>query len=78
MKNKTSKIVLLFLFVVLTIFTISMIVTFNKVGSCPDVLITSVFAAVLGELGFLSWIRNTKTRYGNDEPKYDNNGDIVG
>ena len=78
-KIKTSNVVLAILFVVLTIFTISMVITFNRIGSCPDVLIGAVFAGCLGECSILGVIRTTKTKYGEtDQPQYDNNGNIIG
>ena len=69
-KNRTSKIVLIVIAIVLTMFTIANLLIFVRIGAVPDVLITSVFAACLGELGFLSWIRNTKQKYSDDE-QYD-------
>lgn len=62
-KIKTSTIVLIIIAIYLTIFTGVMVWTFIQVGSCPDVLIGSVFSATLGELGVLSWIRTTKQKY---------------
>ena len=68
-KIKTSNIVLFLIFITLTIFTITMIWTFNRVGSCPDQLIIMVFAACLGECSILGVIKTTKTKYGyTDEP----------
>lgn len=74
-RNTTSKIVLIVIAIVLIAFTVTMIITFWHNQSTPDVLITAVFTACLGEFGFLAWIRNTKQRYINptmDQPnEYD-------
>lgn len=70
-KIKTSNIVLIVIAIMLIIFTTVMIYCFLKIGSCPDILITSVFAACLGELGFLSHIKTTKQKYRDDAPYED-------
>lgn len=64
-KIKTSTVVLIFTFLVLTVFTIAMCITFNRIGSCPDTLIVSVFGACLGEFSILGIIRTTKQKYPN-------------
>ena len=61
MKRTMDKI-LVVIAAVLIVFTTTMIVTFWHLGSVPDILITSVFAACLGEFGFMAWIKNTKER----------------
>ena len=66
MKVKTSTIVLIVVCVMLIAFTVANLIIFNHIGSCPDTLIVSVFSAGLGELGILGWIRNTKSKYGDD------------
>lgn len=64
-EKRTMDIVLKVIAVILTLFTISMIITYWHVGGVPDVLITAVFGACLGEFGFMAWIKNTKERYSN-------------
>ncbi len=66
-KMKTSNIVLIVIAIVLIAFTITNLVLFARIGAVPDTLITAVFAACLGEFGFLAWIRNTKQKYGDEE-----------
>ena len=71
--KKTMDLILLVIAIVLIVFTVTMIAVFLRVGSCPDILITSVFGACLGEFGFMAWIKNTKER----NVQYDNNGNII-
>ena len=59
-------IVLIVIASVLIIFTAIMVITFWHIGSVPDILITAVFGACLGEFGFMAWIKNVKERYGNE------------
>lgn len=66
-KMKTTNKVLIFLFAVLTVFTIAMIITFNRMNSVPDTLITCVFAACLGEFSVLGVIKTSKIKHGNDD-----------
>ena len=65
-QKKTMDLILVVIAVVLVAFTVAMIVTFWRVGGVPDVLITAVFGACLGEFGFMAWIKNVKERYGNE------------
>lgn len=67
-KNRTSKIVLLVIAITLIVFTAVNLWLFYRCAAVPDTLITAVFAACLGEFGFLAWIRNTKQKY-RDEPE---------
>ena len=64
--RKTMDIVLIVIAAVLIIFTVTMVITFWHNGSVPDILITAVFGACLGEFGFMAWIKNVKERYGNE------------
>ncbi len=66
-KFKTANVVLAIIFLVLTIFTITMVVTFNRVGAVPDILVTCVFGACLGECSILGVIKTTKTKYGDTD-----------
>lgn len=63
-ERKTMDIVLAIIAAVLVVFTTVMVITFWHIGSVPDVLITAVFGACLGEFGFMAWIKNVKERYG--------------
>ena len=54
--------VLIFLGILITAFTVSMIWLFNKYMMVPDSLIVAVFAAVTGELGWMSMIQKNKER----------------
>lgn len=75
MRNKTSKVALIIIATVLIIFTIINLVIFTKLGSVPDVLITAVFGACLGELGFMSLIRTTKQKYPDPNTGFDEEDD---
>ncbi len=69
MKNiKTSNVVLIVIAIVLIVFTTVCLYLFAKIGSVPDSLIGAVFGSALGEMGFMSWIRNTKQKYRDDAP----------
>ena len=73
MKNNNDNFinkVLVFIAIVLVVFTIANLLIFLKIGAVPDVLITSVFAACLGEMSLTSWIKNTKQKYSDNEPTY--------
>ena len=62
--------------VVLILFTVAMIVTYWRIGGIPDTLVTAVFAACLGEFGFMAWIKNVKERYGDDAGRDDTVDDM--
>ena len=59
----TMDVVLVIIGVELTLFTAAMVWLYAKTGSVPEVLITAVFTACTGELGFMGWIKNTKEKY---------------
>lgn len=65
-ERRTMDIVLIVIAIVLIVFTVTMVITFWHMGSVPDILITAVFGACLGEFGFMAWIKNVKERYGNE------------
>lgn len=46
--------VLTIIAIVLIVFTTVMVITYWKIGGVPDVLITAVFGACLGEFGFMA------------------------
>lgn len=64
MKNKigTMDRVLIFIAVLLVIFTAVMIVLHIQTGTIPDTLCTCVFAVCGGECGVMGWIKTTKDR----------------
>lgn len=59
---KTMNTILAFMGLFLLAFTITMIVIFIKFQSVPDTLITSVFACLGAEGGFMSLIQTTKIK----------------
>lgn len=59
---KTMNTILAFMGLFLLAFTITMIVIFIKYQSVPDTLITSVFACLGAEGGFMSLIQTTKIK----------------
>ena len=59
---KTMDVILVVVAVLLTSFTITMIVIFKETGMIPDTLCTCVFAALGGECGVMGWIKTTKDR----------------
>ena len=61
-----SKTLVTVAFALIIIFTVAVLYIFWQTGNEPSALITAFFAAILGEFGFLAWIRNTKTRSGRD------------
>ena len=56
-------IVLAVIGVFLAVFTLAMVWLYYKTGSIPEILVTAVFTACTGELGFMGWIKNTKEKY---------------
>ena len=59
---KTMNTILAFMGLFLLAFTITMIVVFIKYQSVPDTLITSVFACLGAEGGFMSLIQTAKIK----------------
>ena len=57
-----SRKVLFLVGLILSLFTITMIVIFLIKGSIPDTLVTCVFAACTGEFSVLGWIKITKEK----------------
>ena len=74
MKEFMNK-VIIFIAIFLIVFTAINLFIFYRIGNSPDVLITAVFSACLGELGFMSWIKNTKQKYIDTEPTYTDDDD---
>lgn len=66
-KMKTSNVVLIVIAIILILFTITNLILFAKIGAVPDVLITSVFAACLGEFSVLGVIKTSKIKHGADD-----------
>jgi len=61
-KDDFIKKVLILMFTFLFIFTIGMIVVFCFYGQTPDILITAVFAACVGEYSVCGMIKNRKEK----------------
>ena len=62
MKQKTMDIILIILGIATLVFIVVMIRIFLIVGSVPDSIVYSFFAAVTGEAGFMGWIKTAKVR----------------
>lgn len=60
---RTSNKILIFVSILLVVFTLTMIVLFVRYGSIPDTLCTCVFGALAGECGILGWIKTSKVRH---------------
>lgn len=73
-KIRTTTVILTFIIIMLTIFTIKVLNIVEETGYEPSTLITAVFTAALGEFGILGWIKNTKIRHKEDEDKQDMEG----
>lgn len=61
--------ILIFIAVLLIVFTAVMIVLHVQTGTIPDTLCTCVFAICGGECGVMGWIKTTKDR--RQERKYE-------
>lgn len=62
LKIHTMDLILVILAIALLVFTIDMRNTFKEKGSVPDVLVTCVFGALVGECGAMAWIKTTKDK----------------
>lgn len=65
-KDDFSKSLVIFSFFLLVVFTAVVLYIFWQTGNEPSTLITAFFAAVLGEFGFLAWIKKTKVQRGGE------------
>lgn len=65
--KKVSNICLAIIAIFLTVFTAIVLIIFSRTGCEPSTLITSVFAACTGELGFMALIKNSKHKYKIDD-----------
>lgn len=63
-KQKITNIALAIIAVFLIAFTISILLLYRITGTEPSTLITCVFGACTGELGFMALIKNSKHKYG--------------
>lgn len=61
--SRTTKICLIIIAVFLIIFTAAILYIFRQTGCEPSTLITCVFTACTGELGFMAFIKNSKNKY---------------
>ena len=62
-KINKMDVMLLVIALMLIAFTVVMIVTFWHANEVPDVLITAVFGACIGECSIMGWIKNTNKKY---------------
>ena len=60
---KTMDLILIIVGVLLIAFTVTMIVTFWRMGTVPDTLITCFYGALAGECGVMGWIKTAKVRH---------------
>lgn len=54
--------ILVFITVLLIVFSISMIILYILTGGIPDTLVTCVFSVCGGECGIMGWIKTTKDK----------------
>lgn len=59
---KFSKVLIIFIFSTVIIFTLAMIYLHITTGCTPDTLITCVFSFFGAECGCLSWIKSTEEK----------------
>ncbi len=55
-------IILIIVGISLLVFTVAMMITFNRLGAVPDTLVTCVFATLGGECGVMGWIKTSKEK----------------
>lgn len=60
---KTMDLILIIVGIMLIAFTVTMIVTFWRMGMVPDTLITCFYGALAGECGIMGWIKTAKVRH---------------
>ena len=60
---KTMDLILIILGVLLIAFTVTMIITFWRIGAVPDTLITCFYGSLAGECGIMGWIKTAKVRH---------------
>lgn len=61
-KLKDMDLYVIAVFALLIVFTITMVITFNKCYAIPDTLCTCVYGCLGAEYGALAWIKTTKER----------------
>lgn len=66
-KIKTMDLILVIIGVLSVLFVIINLMLFDRHGAIPDTLVTCWFTAVLGECGVMGWIKNTKTKWADEQ-----------
>lgn len=64
LKVKTSKLILLLIFILLIAFVVKMIQIYETTGGIPDTLVSCVLGSGLAELGLTAWITVSKVKKG--------------
>lgn len=64
LKVKTSKLILLLIFILLIAFVVKMIQIYETTGGIPDTLVSCVLGGGLAELGLTAWITVSKVKKG--------------
>ena len=60
---RTIEVILILVGILLIAFTVTMIITFWRMGTVPDTLITCFYGALAGECGVMGWIKTAKVRH---------------
>lgn len=60
---RTMDVILIIVGILLIAFTVTMIITFWRMGTVPDTLITCFYGALAGECGVMGWIKTAKVRH---------------
>ena len=60
---RTMDFILIIVGILLIAFTVTMIITFWRMGTVPDTLITCFYGALAGECGVMGWIKTAKVRH---------------
>lgn len=61
-KRGTMDRILVFIAILLLVFSIAMIIIYICTGGIPDTLVTCVFGVCGGECGVMGWIKTTKEK----------------
>lgn len=68
--------ILVFIAVLLLVFTAAMIVIYVKTGGIPDTLCTCVFSVCGGECGVMGWIKTNKDKQCDREYEPEDKNDL--
>lgn len=61
-KRGTMDRILVFIAILLLVFSVAMIIIYIRTGGIPDTLVTCVFGVCGGECGVMGWIKTTKEK----------------